>query len=179
MTNAVIKPQSLTSFPVKDAQIILRDMVGDAATKTANRVNPTEEQLAQLDDPAADNTWHETPDFKGMKAEYQEKYNKNKLFGKNQAQKTLDNSAQVAQAEGAEAGANAGLVDAKQRLDENIPEEKQDQARQYRERTQNYLREKMPKERREQTIWRLKKMVVEVQGHQDCECIIQFSHHHI
>ncbi|KAB2581323.1 uncharacterized protein LTHEOB_9664 [Lasiodiplodia theobromae] len=152
---------------LKDAQIILRDMVGDAATKTANRVNPTEEQLAQLDDPAADNTWHETPDFKGMKAEYQEKYNKNKLFGKKQAQKTLDNSAQVAQAEGAEAGANAGLVDAKQRLDENIPEEKQDQARQYRERTQNYLREKMPKERREQTIWRLKKMVVEVQGHQD------------
>jgi hypothetical protein len=31
------------------------------------------------------------------------------------------------------------------------------------------LKDKMPQERREQTIWRLKKMVVEIQGHQDCE----------
>ena len=28
----------------------------------------------------------------------------------------------------------------------------------------------MPKERREQTVWRLKKMIVEIQGHQDCKC---------
>ncbi|KAL1635076.1 hypothetical protein SLS58_010416 [Diplodia intermedia] len=152
---------------LNDAQIILRDMVGDAATRTANRVNPTEEQLSQLDEPAADNTWHETPDFKGMKAEYQEKLNKNKLFAKKEAQRAADNSAQVAQNEGGEVGADYAVGDAKQRLDENIPDERQDQVRQYRERTQNYLKDKLPKERREQTIWRLKKMVVEVQGHQD------------
>ena len=31
--------------------------------------------------------------------------------------------------------------------------------KEYNARTQNYLKGKMPKERREQTIWRLKKMV--------------------
>jgi len=30
------------------------------------------------------------------------------------------------------------------------------------------MKEKLPKERREQGIYRLKKMVVEIQGHQDC-----------
>lgn len=34
--------------------------------------------------------------------------------------------------------------------------------------TKGYLSEKIPKERREQAIWRLKKMVIEVQGHADC-----------
>lgn len=34
--------------------------------------------------------------------------------------------------------------------------------------TKEYLSEKIPKERREQTIWRLKKMIIEVQGHADC-----------
>jgi len=31
----------------------------------------------------------------------------------------------------------------------------------------------MPEERREQTIWRLKKMVVEIQGHQDYQRAIE------
>jgi len=35
--------------------------------------------------------------------------------------------------------------------------------------TKEYLSDKIPKERREQTIWRLKKMVIEVQGHADCK----------
>jgi hypothetical protein len=35
--------------------------------------------------------------------------------------------------------------------------------------TKEYLAEKIPKERREQAIWRLKKMIIEVQGHADCK----------
>lgn len=38
----------------------------------------------------------------------------------------------------------------------------------YTEKTKNYLSEKIPQERREQTVWRLKKMVIEIQGHADC-----------
>ena len=40
--------------------------------------------------------------------------------------------------------------------------------RQYREKTQNYFKEKVPKDRRDQVIFRLKKMIVEVQSHRDC-----------
>lgn len=152
---------------LNDASIILRDIAGDAATKTASRVNPTEEQLSQIDEPAADNTWHDVPDVQAMKSQYKEKYNQNKLFGKKEAQRTAEESASVAQEHDPNTGATVGADNMKQNLRENIPEEHQDKARQYRERTQNYLKSKMPKERREQTIWRLKKMVVEVQGHQD------------
>ena len=31
------------------------------------------------------------------------------------------------------------------------------------------MSEKVPKERREQAIWRLKKMIIEIQGHADCK----------
>jgi hypothetical protein len=76
----------------------------------------------------------------------------------------------------ARAGASAGLDTLKGHASEGIPDEKKDQAKEYKDqtkeykaRTQNYLKGKMPQERREQTIWRLKKMVVEIQGHQDCK----------
>lgn len=43
---------------VSDATVLLRDMAGDAATKAATKVNPDDEKLAQIDQPAEDNTWH-------------------------------------------------------------------------------------------------------------------------
>ena len=46
-------------------------------------------------------------------------------------------------------------------------------ARARRDQMNNYLKGKMPEERREQTIWRLKKMVVEIQGHQDYQRAIE------
>ncbi|EOD44352.1 hypothetical protein UCRNP2_8965 [Neofusicoccum parvum UCRNP2] len=156
---------------LNDASIIVRDMAGDAATKTASSVKPNEEQLSQIDEPAADNTWHEVPDVKAMKAQAKEKYSQNKVWGKKEAQEAAENSARVADSEGTDAGATVGAEDLKQRIRENVPEEDREKAdnkaRELRERSQNYLKTKMPKERREQTIWRLKKMIVEIQGHQD------------
>lgn len=78
----------------------------------------------------------------------------------------------------ARAGASAGLDTLKSHASENIPDEKKDQTKEYKDRTQNYLKGKMPQERREQTIWRLKKMVVEIQGHQDCEFLSTVSCSH-
>ena len=43
--------------------ILFRDMAGDAATNAAARVKPSHEDLAQLDRPAQDNTWHDTPNI--------------------------------------------------------------------------------------------------------------------
>lgn len=45
----------------------------------------------------------------------------------------------------------------------------QSKKRELSDRTKAYLSEKVPKERREQTIWRLKKMIIEIQGHEDCK----------
>lgn len=50
---------------------------------------------------------------------------------------------------------------------------KDSRAREYAEKTKNYLSDKVPKERREQIIWRLKKMVIEVQGHADYQQAIE------
>lgn len=44
-----------------------------------------------------------------------------------------------------------------------------DRAREAASKTKEYLSEKVPQERRDQGIWRLKKMIMEVQGHADCE----------
>lgn len=45
---------------MSDATVLLRDIAGDAATKAATKVNPDDEKLAQIDQPAEDNTWHGT-----------------------------------------------------------------------------------------------------------------------
>lgn len=69
------------------------------------------------------------------------------------------------------AGVTAGAQRAQELVSDNVPEEQKDRAREYRERTKNYLSEKMPQERRDQAIWRLKKMVIEIQGHSDCKSL--------
>ena len=68
----------------------------------------------------------------------------------------------------AQSGAQAGVATLKQRAYQNIPNEQKEKARAQRERAKNYLSSKMPQERRDQTIWRLRKMVTEIQGHPDC-----------
>jgi hypothetical protein len=180
---------------LSDATILLRDIAGDAATKAANKVNPTEEQLAQIDRPAEDNTWHEVPDL--SKGNLQGQLKQNLPFGKGDAKKVAGDVSQAAHPEGsrdptdtAQLGARegqqgteqgldaqAGIGQAKQAVSENIPEEDKQRAREVRdrqrERLDNYLRGKMPQERREQAIWRLKKMVVEIQGHQDYQQAVE------
>lgn len=174
---------------LSDATVLMRDIAGDAATKTANRVNPSEDRLNQLDEPAEDNVWHETPDLSksNLKSQVQSRV----PIGKKDAQDALgdatqathpggsrdpadaaDLGAQEAQQGGesgldAQQGAKAGVGALKDRVSSNADEDQKQKAREYRERTSNYFKGKMPKERREQIIYRLKKMVVEIQGHQD------------
>ena len=169
-------------------------MAGDAAQKAANKVNPSEDELNQIDKPAEDNTWHDVPDLSkdNLKNQAKAKYNEQKPFNKDQAKGALGDATQAAhpsgsrdptdvadlarrdQQQGTNSGVDAtkGVMQGADRLQEhtreNVPQETQDRAREARERTNNYMKEKLPKERREQAIYRLKKMVVEIQGHQDC-----------
>ncbi|PVI01420.1 hypothetical protein DM02DRAFT_344298 [Periconia macrospinosa] len=176
---------------LSDATILLRDIAGDAAQNAANRVNPNEDQLNQIDRPADDNTWHDVPNLSVQNARNQLK--QRSPFGKDDAKKTAGDVTQAAHPQGtrdptqvAEQGAheaqtgqptgldaNAGANQAKQQLEANIPEEDKERVRSQRARLNNYLKGKMPEERREQTIWRLKKMIVEIQGHQDYQGAVE------
>ena len=172
---------------VSDATILLRSIAGDVATKAATKVSPTDKELAQIDEPAADNTWHEAPDFSrgNLKNQLKSKV----PIGRNRAKQAAGDVTQAAHPDGSRDPADlANVAAAEQQTGQetaidaaacaqtlsdaaanNVPEDTKSKAREYREHTTKYLQGKMPKERREQTIWRLKKMVVEIQGHPDCK----------
>ncbi|KAK0128409.1 hypothetical protein ONS95_000382 [Cadophora gregata] len=178
---------------LNDATILIRDIAGDAASNAANKINPNEDDLAQIDKPADDNTWHDVPDMSAgnIKKQVKSTYSKQTPLHQEDLKAAAGDASQAAHPDGSrdpadtaalaqrdqEQGTNSG-VDAgaglqnaastlKQRASENVPEETKEKGRKTREQTKNYLSKKMPQERREQTIWRLKKLVVECQGHPD------------
>lgn len=185
---------------LKDASILLRDMAGDAATNAAARVKPGEGDLAQIDRPADDNTWHDTPDFSkdNFKKQVQGFY---KGDVKEDLQAAVSQGTSAAHPEGssdprdlagrtaqdqqtgtssgvdARSGAQAAVGTLQDRLNANVDpetrEKAQSKAKEYRARAKDYLGRKVPQERREQTIWRLKKMVLECQQHPDYQRAIQ------
>jgi hypothetical protein len=178
---------------VSDAVVLFRDMAGDAAQKAADKVNPSDDRLAQIDQPAEDNTWHDKPDLSrdNIKSQLQSRMPIGQKDVQDTAQKATQqadphgstdpvdtaNKAAADQQQGgasgvdAVSGAKVGAQDLKNKIDEGTDDEKKERARQYRERTANYFKSKMPRDRREQIVFRLKKMIVEIQGHQDCKFI--------
>ncbi|AEO69099.1 uncharacterized protein THITE_2053088 [Thermothielavioides terrestris NRRL 8126] len=181
---------------LQDATILLRDMASDAATNAAARVRPSQEDLAQIDAPAQDNVWHDTPDLskEGLKGKLQEYYKGNPKedakaaaaegtsaahpAGSSEPQDVAALAAQDrAQRDGPSSGVNAsgGAAAAKDALKSNVNENLDDETKEkakskrdeYRKRVKDYFSRKMPQERRDQTIWRLKKMVLECQQHPD------------
>lgn len=174
---------------MSDASVLLRDIAGDAAQKSANAVNPSEDQLANIDKPAEDNIWHEAPDLSKENLRNQAK--SRVPIGKKDVDQAARDGTQAAHPDGSRdpaaaaqlaaqdqqqgtaqtdprAGAEVAAKNLKDQASANMDENDKQKAKEYRERTERYLKGKMPKERREQLIWRLKKMVVEIQGHQDC-----------
>ncbi len=161
---------------MSDATILLRDIAGDAAQNAANRVNPSQDQLSQIDQAADDNTWHDVPDLSrdNLRNQAKSTYNKQKPFSRGDVQNVAGNAADQSQTgegvdpdQARQQGAQ-GLSQLRDQASANIPDETQDKAKNLRDRTTNYAKEKLPKERRDQSIFRLKKMIVEIQSHQDC-----------
>jgi len=176
---------------LNDVVVILRSIAGDAATKAASRVSPSQDELEQVDRPAPDDQWHDVPDAGQLKDQFRRQVDSRKPFGRNDIHEAAKSATQTAHpnnssdpkdladktaedtrhgaASGvdAKAGLEAGVSHLRQRADENIPESDKNAGRQYRDRTQRYFENKFPEQRRDQIIWRLKKMVVEIQGHED------------
>jgi hypothetical protein len=57
----------------------------------------------------------------------------------------------------------------KESTSQKVPEDMKSRASEMSQQTKEYLSVKIPQERRDQAIWRMKKMIVEIQGHSDCE----------
>ncbi|CAK3807544.1 hypothetical protein DOTSEDRAFT_69547 [Lecanosticta acicola] len=174
---------------LSDATVLLRDIAGDAATNTAAKVKPGEEQLSQIDQPAEDHTWHDTPDL--SKESIRNQIKSQVPVGKRDVDKAVGDAAQAAHPEGyrdpadagalaaadqrkgtqsgadSTAGAKAGTGALKNQISDNMDEDQKQKMREYRERSKRYFQGKVPPERRDQIIFRLKKMVVEIQAHQD------------
>ncbi len=183
---------------VSDATVLLRDIAGDAAQNAANRVNPSQDELAQIDRPADDNTWHDNPDMSrgNLKNQIKGQYEKQKPFSRSDMRDAAGDATQNAHPSGsrdpadaadlaardqqhgtdsgvdAQSGGKAGLQNLRDRASQNMPEETKAKGRNVAGQAKGYLSDKLPQERRDQTIWRLKKMVVEIQGHQDCESLL-------
>jgi Family of unknown function (DUF5923) len=174
---------------VSDAIVLLRDIAGDAAANAATRVKPSESELSQIDRPADDNTWHDVPVIskESIKNQFKSQSRTQKPLSGQDVQEVAVDAAQAADTAGpgsrdqqdgttsgvdARAGAQAGVQGLRQRANENIPDDTKDRAKNYHGRVMDYLGSKIPQERRDRTIWRLKKMVVEVQGH---KCVLIFQ----
>lgn len=180
---------------MSDASVLLRDIAGDAAQKTATKINPSGDALNQIDEPAEDNTWHDVPNLSpsNLRSQARDQYNKQKPFSRGDMQNAAGDATQTAHPSGSRdpadaamleaesrdqgtdsgmdpgAGANAATGNLRSQASANVPDETKDKARDARDRTRNYMNSKLPKERREQTIFRLKKMIVEIQSHSDCK----------
>ena len=147
--------------------------------------------MSQIDRPADDNTWHDVPDFsrENLKNQAKSTFNQQKPISKNDVKGAAGDATQAASGSrdpmdaadlaardqqygtdsvDANQGARAGVSNLRDQASANVPDETKDRAREYRDRTKNYMSQKLPQERRDQAIFRLKKMIIEVQGHPDC-----------
>ena len=106
-------------------------------------MRPSDEALAQVDEPAPDNTWHDAPSLskEDLKKRTQGLYKKNKPAGTSR---------------GAAGGASTGDTNGAGELQDSVSDAAQNKTSEYRDRTKAYLQSKMPQERRDQAVWRLK-----------------------
>ncbi|KKK18616.1 hypothetical protein ARAM_004195 [Aspergillus rambellii] len=161
---------------LSDAMIVVRDIASDVSQKAADRLRPSEDQLAQIDQPAEENVWHETSDVSKYKDQVKSRFKKEKA--QKEAADVVDTAAQAATGSRqavqiADIDAHAGVTAATQQAKEKIPEEQKDRTREMAGKAKNYLSQKIPQDRREQTVWRLKKVVIEIQGHRDYQQAIE------
>ncbi|BDD58509.1 hypothetical protein MPDQ_002562 [Monascus purpureus] len=135
-----------------DASLLLRDIAADASQEAANRVRPSEEQLAQTSKPEQPNVWHQKPEPSKKKA----KAKKNKSVTVDNTGTTVSTTTTVATGShdiGTETRTSTG------------PQQPEDQTA--ARKGKDYLAEKIPQERREQFTSRLRKVMIEIQGRSD------------
>ena len=142
----------------QDVAVVGRDVFADATSKASDLARPDEEALAKVDHPAPDNEFHEDiPNALKPKRDVAAK-------AQNEVEKAVDTNAD------AKTNANNLLAAAKN----VIPDKHKEVLNEHTEKTKNYLKEKFPKERQDQFVYRLKKIVVECQRHREYQDAMEF-----
>ncbi|KAF4120376.1 hypothetical protein GMORB2_3177 [Geosmithia morbida] len=162
---------------LKDSTVLLRDVAADGATSAAGRARPKDDALAQLDQAAADNTWHEAPNLskEAWKAKKDKYYASKPKEDASDVAKDVKSSA--ANNDSAEKAADDAAKKSKNKFGNRLSPEAQEKLKkrheEYRQRAKDYYNKKMPAERRDQIVFRLKKMILECQQHPDYSQAIQ------
>jgi hypothetical protein len=155
-----------------DLGLIGRDVFADAAQFTAGKARPDEHKLASVDEPAPDNHFHD--DIPQGMRKAQENAKDVKQIGQEHVNQGMNNADPNAPKEdNAQEAANQAQA-VKDKLSAKIPEKHKDIAREHKDKTVNYLKENFPEERRDQFIYRLKKVLVECQRHKDYQDAMDF-----
>lgn len=179
---------------LSDSQYILRDVLADGAANAANLARPDEEKLAQVDHPAPADVFHDAEGTKGpndsianpseaeqIKNAANSAQDKATEIG-NVAANHVDKSANQLSAQ-ADAGANKDEVASqaasqakslKNKIGNLIPEQHKEKVDEHVAKTKDYFKQKFPEERRNQFIYRLKKMIAEIQKHKDFQEAVDF-----
>ncbi|CDS81922.1 uncharacterized protein SPSC_00104 [Sporisorium scitamineum] len=157
---------------IQDFGYIGRDMFADGAAKAAEAARPNEEQLSSVDRPAPDNEFHDDiPDTlckkDQAKADAQDKAEQTKSEAASHAQDVQNAVDPNASREQNQAAVADVAKEKAQALKDRIPQKHKDLAKEHSDKAQDYLKEKFPKERRDQFYYRLKKIVVECQRHKE------------
>lgn len=160
---------------INDIGLLAQDMTADAVAKAQSaagispeRIRPDGDKLQQIDEPAPDNTWHDKPDFEGAKAKAKDMVGTVKNAAQQQKERAqqADGVVSDGQAREAQEKKDEGANKAQQKKDE-LQDKAGEKKEQLKQDTKDYLEEKIPEERRDAAIERLKKMVVEIQDHED------------
>lgn len=143
---------------VSDATVLLRDIAGDAAEKSARKINPSQDALSQIDKPAEDNVWHDNPSGSAIKDQIKSTINRNKPANQSDLKDAASNASGAASSTGgnvdaqtaantkANAAVNAAGSTIQARASDNIPEDTKNEAKEkqarYRAETKDYLKSK-------------------------------------
>lgn len=135
---------------VRDATVLLREIASDVAQSAATSIRPSEAEVAEAAEPAMDNTWHDNPLKLKFSLRRSMKFTnlKQSLRGYSRSvSKTKSGSKEMSPANVEHSGSLA-------------------------EKTMSFFEKKIPKDRRDENIWRLMKLILEVQGHPDCKFLL-------
>jgi hypothetical protein len=154
---------------LEDMSLLLRDMAADGASRATQKIRPDQERLDKIDEPAPDHTWYEAPPSvremkESMKSQFRSAQDQTQ-----QASGIVNDASHSAtgQSDAQEAGGPAADENANQSPHDDI-DQTRDAAYNTKSQIKNYLKRKiLPHERRDKTIYRLKKMVIEIQRHED------------
>ncbi|KLO12225.1 hypothetical protein SCHPADRAFT_905341 [Schizopora paradoxa] len=157
---------------LSDFKLVGRGIFADAASNVAERARPAQEELDQVDNAAPTHHFEDSPERKdisvnGLKSTAAETAGVSPAAVKETQidQPPVGDAATTAVKEGDTTTAKKTFRSRFSALTGRVPDKHKDRAQAELDNTKQYLKEQFPPERRDQIVYRLKKVVVECQSH--------------